>query len=69
MQVATDEAIAEADSVPELLKRYLSEAPIGDEYEALTPAEWELGQAFATYLQARGIEAFEQPDHAPNRQP
>ena len=43
----------------ELLRHYLSEAPIGDEYDTMTEAEWDYGGSFETWLTEQGISAWE----------
>ncbi len=58
MEAPTDAALAECDKIAEILRTFLAEAPIGDEYGTLTEAEWRLGNAFLDYLSAKGIAAF-----------
>jgi hypothetical protein len=60
MKTVTPEAIAQCNRIPDVLRHFLSEAPTGDEYETLTPAELALGNAFVEYLAEQHIDAFEQ---------
>ena len=60
MKHATKESYDELRKVYAVLETYLSENPIGDEYQVLTEAEWNLGNAFVDYLSAKGIVAFEE---------
>lgn len=66
METATDEAIRLIDQFSEdpeereRIRLYLSEVPIGDEYQVLSAADWEIGARFVEWLSKSDIVAFKE---------
>ncbi len=64
MEYATDSAIAaiadfsQDSETQERLRLYLSEIPIGDEYQMLSERDMELGGRFEVFCSGRGIKVF-----------
>lgn len=66
MNYATPEAIENIAAFTsdkteqETIDLFLSEEPIGDEYQVLPEGGWELGQRYVAWLEGRGITAFKE---------
>ena len=43
----------------ESIRTYLIESPIGDEYDLLTPEDWEMGNKFEDWCENEGIAVWE----------
>ena len=57
MQRATNQAfeLAEKEIDSDILKLFLTEAPIGDEYGVLTQEQWNRGNAWVIEIEASGV--------------